>query len=244
MTTRRGFLSTVSATAGSALFMNEVFAAPIVQVAPQSRVNLFLDSTSPFTNDWALASTPSVGTAKILKSTGNSVFNLLINFPTNVGVANSGKRFLLDSLNLLQINTTRISDTYNTLTGQCADFAKSMIGSTINTGSWVADTKLGNMTSSQRANLPLGTMIACMTSGTIKGSTYASKGLHVGIFLGWAYSGSTLIGINMVDQNFLLFNITVGNSTGQCPKSVAKHFLQWNGSSSVMSASQYWTIAI
>lgn len=245
MTTRRNFLSSVSAGAGSVLLVNDVLAlpVPVVQVAPTSRVRLFFDSTSPFTNDWALATTPSIGTAKILKSTGNSKYHLLLNLP-NIGIAGSGKRFLLDSLSLLNIPTTQISDTYNSLKGQCADFAKEMIGSTATTSSWVANTKLGSMTSSQLASLPAGTMIACMTSTAVKGSTYSSKGLHVGIFLSCSYSGSTITGINMVDQNFLLFNVTVGGKTGQCPRSVAKHFLQWNGSSPVMSASQYWTIAI
>lgn len=51
------------------------------QVVSQSRVNLFLDSASPFVaNDWTVGSTngTAIGDVKILKSTGNSSYGLLM----------------------------------------------------------------------------------------------------------------------------------------------------------------------
>lgn len=217
-----------------------IIARASVQVAPSNRVNLFLDSTSPFvTADWTLGSTPSLGAVKILKSTGNSTYFLLLNLPTNVGIAGSGKRFLLDSITNVGSVNARISDTLNSVTGQCVDFAKSMIGSVSATTTWHAGTKLGNISNAQLATqLVPGTMIAYFNGNTI----YPSSGGHVAIVLSVATDAAgNPTGVNVVDENYLNgFTVTANGTSGPSPQTISKHLLKWtDGTSGIRSASQY-----
>ena len=237
------------AVAGIGPIVSQSALAATVQVAPSNRVNLFLDSTSPFgASDWLTGSTPSISSLKILKSTGSTEFNLLLNMPTNLGIAGSGKKFLLDSTTFAGVSVSRISDTGNSVSGQCVDFAKEMIGSTSLTSTWQAEAQLSTL---NLATLTKGTMIAYMGTGAAKGSRYGGTsgvGQHVGIFLGPAYNtAGVLIGIQIVHQNFFVspFQVIVnGVNQGACPQSIAKHMLPLTDTSGIRSANKYWTIAI
>ena len=214
------------------------------QVAPSNRVNLFLDATSPFVAaDWTLGSTPSLGAVKILKSTGNSTYFLLLNLPTNVGIAGSGKRFLLDSITNVGSVNARISDTLNSATGQCVDFAKSMIGSIDLTNKWHAGTKLGSIPNAQlAAQLAPGTMIAYFGTSPTSASLYSSVGQHVAIVLSIVKDAAgNPTGVNVVDENYLNgFTVTANGTSGSSPQTISKHLLKWtDGTSGIRSASQY-----
>jgi hypothetical protein len=226
----------------SSVFTLSFNAIAAVQVAPASRVNLFLDSTSPFVSaDWTVGSTPSLGSLKILRSTANTKYFLLLNFPTNVGISGSKKRFLLDSITNVGATHTRISDTFNSYTGQCADFAKSMIGSTDGTSTWHAGTKLGDIPNTQlTSQLVPGTMIAYFNGSSI----YPSNGTgHVAIVLSVAKDAAgNPTGVNVVDQNFLVSPtvVTANGTSGSAPQTISKHFLKWtDGTSGLRSASKY-----
>lgn len=143
------------------------------QIAPSNRLNLFIDSASPFTtSDWTVATSTTIGGVKVLKSNGNTEFNLSLQIP-NLGISSSGKRFLLDSVTALSASHSRISDTYNGALGQCVDFAKAMVGNTSATSMWHTGTKIGNIILSQRATqIAPGTMIAYFNGASI----YPSNG--------------------------------------------------------------------
>ena len=245
---RRSLIKGLAAASITSFSTKQAMAAT-VQVAPSNRVNLFLDSLSPFgANDWIVGSTPSITSLKILKSNGNTEYNLLLNMPSNLGIAGSGKKFRLDSTTFAGTAVSRISDTGNTATGQCVDFAKEMIGSTSLTSSWQADTQLGSL---NIGTLTKGTMIAYMGTSAVKGSRYGGSsgvGQHVGIFLGPAYNtAGILIGIQIVHQNYFVspFQVTVnGVNQGASPQSIAKHMLPLTDASGIRSANKYWTIAI
>lgn len=232
-----------------AIFSISLFVSSCVmaatQVAPSNRVNLFLDSSSPFsTSDWTIGSTSSLGTVKILKSNPNVEFNILMQMPSNLGVTGSGKRFRLDSINFNGVGHARISDTWNSATGQCVDFAKTMIGSTDPTTKWHPGTKLKNIAKTQLSTeLKPGTMIAYFGSSATSTSTYSQIGQHVAIVLNVVTDGSgNPIGINVVHQNYLVspFSITVnGIAKGAAPQTIAKHYMKWSDTSGLRSAGEY-----
>lgn len=224
------------------LFFSQAYAA--TQVAPLNRVNLFLDSTSPFvTADWTLGSTPSLGALKILRSTVNSTYFLLLNLPTNVGIAGSGKKFILDSITNVGSANARISDIANSPAGQCVDFAKSMIGSIDQTNKWHAGTKLGNIPNAQlTTQLAPGTMIAYFGVNPTSTSLYSNVGQHVVIVLSVAKDAAgNPTGLNVVDQNYLNgFTVTANGTSGPSPQTISKHFLMWtDGTAGIRSASKY-----
>lgn len=216
------------------------FVSAATQIAPSNRVNLFLDSATPFTaSDWVSGSSNTIGNVKVLKSTGNTVYYLSLQMP-NLGISGTGKKFLLDSITSLGASETRISDTTNSATGQCVDFAKVMIGgSTATTSKWHTGTKLSTLTTvTQRTSaLVPGTMIAYFNGS----STYPGGGLgHVAIVLSVASDGS---GITVVDQNFINgFSLNVGGTIYGAPTSntlLGKHFMPWTDSSARRAASEY-----
>lgn len=211
------------------------FSLASTQIAPSNRVNLFLDSSSPFVaNDWIIATSTTIGSVKVLKSTANTEFNLSLQIP-NLGISSTNKRFLLDSVTALGNSDTRVSDTYNSALGQCVDFAKAMIGSTSSTTSWHTGTKISTIPLSQRATQLLpGTMIAYFNGSSI----YPSNGTgHVAIVL-----SVTADGVNVVDQNFVNgFSLKVGTTTYSATSTtlLGKHFMPWTDSSSRRAAGEY-----
>lgn len=208
------------------------------QIAPTNRVNLFLDSTTPFTSsDWINATSTTIGSVKVVKSTGNTTYQLLLNFPTNMGISGSNKRFLLDSVNSLGSVNARISDTYNGYMGQCVDFAKSMIGSTDATSKWHAGTKLSDIPVNQRATvLRPGTMIAYFAGDSV----YPSNGSgHVAIVLSVASDGS---GVHVIDQNFVNgFALKVGTIQYAASSNtlIAKHLMPWTDTAPRRAVGEY-----
>lgn len=206
------------------------------QIAPSNRVNLFLDSSSPFTtSNWTTATSTTIGTVKVLKSTPNTDFYLSLNMP-NLGVSGTGKRFRLDSVSSLGSSQSRISDTLNSVSGQCVDFAKAMIGSTSLTSTWHTGTKISDIPVAQRtAQILPGTMIAYFN----RSSTYPADGTgHVAIVL-----SVTTDGLNVVDQNFVNgFSLKVGTTTygySTVNTLIGKHFMPWADTSARRAAGQY-----
>lgn len=229
-------------------FANPVFAN--VPVVPSNRLNLFLDSTSPFVaSDYTIGTTPSLGQVKILKSNGNTDFYLALNMP-NLGIPSTNKHFILDSVIFNSSAHTRISDRYNSLTGQCVDFVKAMIDDTINTTSkWHANEKLSLIPKSQLASkLAPGTVIAYFGSSATQGNTYSNIGQHTAIILNISTDSSgNPVGGNVVHENFLVspFTITVnGTQAGSAPQTIDKNYLNWSDTSGIRSLGQYWTVDI
>jgi hypothetical protein len=207
------------------------------QVAPSNRVNLFLDSTTPFgASDWTVATSTTIGNVKLVKSTGNTEFYLKLNMP-NLGITGSGKRFLLDFVTYAGGSYSRMSDTYNTANGQCVDFAKLMIGSTDATSKWHTGTKISTIPVANRTTVLLpGTMIAYFNGGT----TYPSNGTgHVAIVLSVAADGS---GVNVVDQNFVNgFALKIGTTTYPATATTltGKHLMPWTDTSARRAVGEY-----
>ncbi len=213
-------------------------ASSAVQVAPANRVNLFLDSASPFTtNDWTVGVMGSVN-VKILKSTANSVDNFLAAMnAADIGISD-GKRFKYDPQFFVDSAYARVNDTKSIYTGQCVDFAKLMISNSSATSSWHAGKSLATIPNNQLATSVVpGTMIAYFAGL----STYPAKTGHVAIVLSWLFDANGKpLGVNVVDQNFLLSSVTVnGVNKGVMDQTISKHFLPWTGSSNVGSASKY-----
>jgi len=209
------------------------------QIAPSNRVNLFLDSTTPFgTSDWTNATSTTIGSVKVLKSTGNTEFYLKLNMP-NLGFVGSGKTMTLDSTSSLGASLTRISEAalYYSYPGQCVAFAKAMIGSSSPTSMWHTGTKIADIQVNQRTSMLLpGTMIAYFNGS----STYPSNSTgHVAIVLGVAADGS---GLWVVDQNFVNgFSLKVGTTVYSTTSNglVGKHLMPWTDTSARRAAGQY-----
>lgn len=224
----------------SALAFVSGMAFSATQVAPSNRVNLFLDSTTPFGSaDWTNGTSTTIGSVKILKSTGNTEYYLKLNMP-NLGFSGSGKTMTLDAVNILGASHTRISESalYGSYPGQCVAFAKSMIGNSSATSKWHTGTKLSDIAVNQRTTLlPAGTMIAYFNGNSV----YPSNGTgHVAIVLGVAADGS---GVWVVDQNFINgFSIKVGTTTYAANLSqqlIGKHLMPWTDTSARRAAGQY-----
>lgn len=226
-----------------AFFSSASHADAAIKIAPQNRVNLFLNSASPFTSsDWTIATSGTLGTVNILRSTGNTTYYLLLNMPANLGIPGTGKKFLLDSVNYAGISHSRISDTAN-VPGQCVDFAKEMIGSEGETKFWHKNSiyKLSGIPASQRAStLVPGTMIAHFGNSTDQYPTDGSG--HVAIVLSVDNSG-----IMVVDQNFANgYSLTVNGTTYSASSSnlIAKHFMPWSGGIGKNDAGAYYIVDV
>jgi hypothetical protein len=226
--------------ASSALLFLSGEALSATQVAPSNRVNLFLDTTTPFGSaDWTNGTSTTIGAVKVLKSTGNTEFHLKLNIP-NLGFVGAGKIMTLDAVNQLGGSHARISETglYNSYPGQCVAFAKSMIGSSSPTSTWHTGTKLANIAVNQRAAmLPAGTMIAYFNGKSV----YPANGTgHVAIVLGVAADGS---GLWVVDENFINgFSIKVGTTSYAASTAthlIGKHLMPWTDTSARRAAGQY-----
>lgn len=200
------------------------------QVVSQDRVNLFLDSQSPFTTiDWTVGSTVS-GNVKILKSTAGTTFGLVNALrESGLGDKDAKSRFVLDAIANGDMSHARISDTKNSAKGQCVDFAKVMMGNENGTGSWRAGARLGD--------IPQDRLLSTVAPGTVivffdGNSRYPVETGHVAIVLSWSFDAKGKpSGVTVVDQNFLKINVKVdGVNKGQMPETIAKHFLPLTGS--------------
>jgi hypothetical protein len=202
------------------------------QIVPPNRLSVFTGGILTST-DWTRATSSSIpNSIYILKSNGDISFKLTSNFSDVLGIAGSTRQFVLDSKNFLGIPHARISDKNNVYKGQCVDFVKFMLGNTSGTSSWYPGKKLSDIPSSMIADvIPTGTVIAYF-NGKTKYSDASGDG-HVLIVLGFTFDSATMkpTGITVLDQNFLLFNVSVqGFGTGQSGQSISRHFLKWNGS--------------
>jgi hypothetical protein len=209
------------------------------QIAPSNRVNMFLDNTSPFTaNDWTNATSTTIGSVKVLKSTGNTEFYLKLNmFSLDLPTATS--TFVLDAVNALGGSNSRVSERalFSSYPGQCVAFAKSMIGNTSTTSKWHTGTKISSIPIAQRTSqLVPGTMIAYFNGKSI----YPSDGTgHVAIVLNVAADGS---GLWVIDQNFVNgFSLKVGttNYAATSNSLIGKHLMPWTDSSARRAAGEY-----
>lgn len=202
------------------------------QVVPSNRLSVFTGGTLAST-DWTRATSSLIpNSIYILKSSGDISFKLTSSFSDMLGIPGSGKRFILDSTNFFTLSYARISDSGNPSKGQCVDFVKLMLGSTLGTNSWYPGKKLSDIPSNQIADvIPTGTVIAYFDNKA-KYSETAGRG-HVLIVLGFTFDSTTMkpIGITVLDQNFLLFNVSVqGVGVAKSEQSISRHFLNWNGS--------------
>lgn len=204
------------------------------QVASSSKVSLFTGSSL----DWTSATSTTLGSVKVLKSTGNTEFYLSLQIP-NLGISGTNKTFLLDSVNSLGASHTRITQVANIAAngyGNCVDFAKVMIGNTSQTSTWhaLASNKLSAIPSSQWATmLKPGTMIAYFNGSSI----YPGSGGHVAIILS---ANST--GVTVVDQNFANgYTLKVGTTSyaASATTLLSIHTLPWMDTAAIRSANQY-----
>lgn len=207
------------------------------QIAPSNRVNLFLDSTSPFaTSDWTNATSTTIGAVKVLKSTGNTEFYLKLSM-SSLNLSTATSTFVLDAVSGLGTTNSRISERslFSSYPGQCVAFAKSMIGNTSPTSKWHTGTKISSIPLAQRASQLLpGTMIAYFDGQSVYPSTTSS---HVAIVLSVSTDG-----ITVVDQNFINgFALTVGTAKYSASSTtlIGKHFMPWTDTSARRAAGEY-----
>ena len=213
------------------LSLFSVFGIAATATVPANRLDVFSAFAS---SDWTRATAAyTQNSILILKSTANTQLRLMSEL-YNLGIVGMGSQFTLDSLDFTGISQARISDKANPYKGQCVDFVKTMIGSTLSTTSWYPGTKLSTIPSNQLADtLPAGTVIAYFAPyDGIKTNNYQNYGKHVAVVLNFTFDSATMkpTGMTLLDQNFLLFDLKIGGvSKGQSLQSISRHFLNWSG---------------
>lgn len=226
------------------LSLFSTFGIAATAIVPANRLDVFNTFAS---TEWTRATaTYTPNSIYILKSTWNVQLGLTSQL-YDLGDIVTTKKFVLDSLNFAGISQARISDRNNPSKGQCVDFVKTMVGSTLGTISWHAGKKLSDIPSNQLADtVPAGTVIAYFGPGATSSSIYSQGGQHVGIVLNFTFDSTTMkpTGITMLDQNFLLFDLKIGGvSQSQSMQSISRHFLNWTGAG-VNGAGNYQIVDI
>jgi len=89
----------------------------------------------------------------------------------------------------------QFADNYGYYWGECVSAVKALSGSTVGTASWIQGSQVTSGGVSQ------GTAIATFPGGSYSG--------HAAIFKGYTYSGSTITGVQVWDQNWTLDGSTL-----------------------------------
>lgn len=207
------------------------FGIAVTPTIPANRLDVFSTFSS---SDWTRANAGyTTNSIYILKSTASTQLGLMSEL-YNLGIAGMGSQFILDSRDFAGIPHVRITDKDNSYIGQCVDFVKTMVGSSMPvTTSWYPGTKLSTIPSNQLVDMvPRGTVIAYFDPNNgAHPYNYYYYGRHVAIVLNFTFNNVTMepTGMTVIDQNFLLFDLKIGGvSKGQSPQSISRHFLNWN----------------
>jgi len=116
---------------------------------------------------------------------------------------------------------TQFADNYGNYWGECVSAVKALSGSNVVTSSWIQ----GNQVTS--GGVSQGTAIATFSGGSYYG--------HAAIFKSYVYSGSTIVGIQVWDQNW-----PIDGSTTQL---FGTHTLSTSGSG-VGDADNYYVVKV
>lgn len=234
-------------------------ATPVEVVAPQTNVNMFVNSSGVAipTGSYTSGTHPIYGNVQFLRSGSPGYSSGATTVQQRLQSTSYASGKIFDSYTFAGVAHQRAYE--SGFTGQCVGFAKFMTGAPGGISTWRKGRALtaifpSGQTVSGAANTLLvpGSMIAHFGGKSIY-SDNTTNNPHVAIVLSVSEVNGVIQGINVVDQNGLTSATINGVSTSVVVNAgnnvtygtIAKHFLPWSSSSTnpVLSGKNYHVVA-